>query len=586
MTVIITCGLRQEWCDFSQFRMEEMGIVQASKAKRINLDAQDIVRKMCKSMKVSTERSRTFRQVRPGKTWQISASDLFLENSDHDVWGWSSPDNIFFLDFWRDFEPSTRFVLVYGSLAQYAAFEMSDQGGFKKNIDALSNRWERYHEELLRFYHENVDNCILINIARFDQAATEISRGLNNKFETDTRLINTNHALDINPIKCLAAETLLKNEIMSSPTFSELENSADVPSDDEPWEPDLVWKALQEHEQALIQVQDAKSALKNVETQLVEKEAWFENEIKDIKNTHEDQLNTLQDTLDSVKEKLLSTEEHLTETKTLTDQHESRSAALKSELMQSQTQLIAYEKELIALRPTLQSQLGNSNTSEQSDNNELLLLQLTQVQEELNYYFEKYNALAAGEPVASMQPSTTSQRPLPPKHSEININSDALRPTEYIIDLRKYVNGEGWHSPEMNGRWAGLDLKSTVKVRPLNKARHKIEMTIIDAMSLDIVKNMKFKFEGQELKPSIKIFSHLRGTLAPLRRLKASVTNMEKPYPMSVSYTVPANLIHGEEKGHWIQITVPGTETPSDKGLNDYRDLSICVQTIKVTALD
>jgi len=55
---------------------------------------------------------------------------------------------------------------------------------------------------------------------------------------------------------------------------------------------------------------------------------------------------------------------------------------------------------------------------------------------------------------------------------------------------------------------------------------------------------------------------------------------------MSLTYTVPATLIHGEEKGHWIHITVPETQTPSDKGLNDFRDLSICVQTIEITKLN
>ena len=135
MTVMITCGLRQEWCDFSVARMKEMGITQASIASRTDMSAQDLMRKMCKAMKVSTTRSRTFRQVRPGKAWQIAASDLFLENAEHDLWGWSDPNNIFFLDFWRDFEPETRFILIYGSLAQYAAFEMSDEGKFKKNKD-------------------------------------------------------------------------------------------------------------------------------------------------------------------------------------------------------------------------------------------------------------------------------------------------------------------------------------------------------------------------------------------------------------------------------------------------------------------
>ena len=72
MSVIITSGLRQEWCDFGQSRMMEMGVIEADDATRIDLSAEELVHKMCKSLKVSAQRSNSFRQVKPGKTWQIA----------------------------------------------------------------------------------------------------------------------------------------------------------------------------------------------------------------------------------------------------------------------------------------------------------------------------------------------------------------------------------------------------------------------------------------------------------------------------------------------------------------------------------
>ena len=548
MTVLITCGLHPKWCDFAQSRLTEMGILLSEASERSKLNGVEILEKMSKASKVSASRSRVFRQIKPGKAWQISAADLFVHNSDNDAWGWAHPNNIFFLEFWRDFDPNCRFVLVYGSVANYAAFDFDSKGEFGKNASALTERWITYNEELLRFYYENPERCLLVDIRTIEGGAAQFRELLNRKFDVKARLINTNHHLDISQIKRLASNQLFA-DIETPDLLSELENSADLPADEVEGKQAIAWNAVEEYESVKRELKAATLFIENLQIQAVEKDNIYQAELKAEAAKHEQDIE-----------------------------------ALKSKLNASQ---ISLDAALANLEKVKIEAPESAPDVRQAESNEILLLQLAQVQEELKYYFDKYTGQTNGKAAAVQKtthvPTSGTIISSVPKISEGLDDQDG--PQSLTIDLRKYVNGEGWHNPEIDGRWAGLDLTSTVKVKSLPIAAHRIDMTLIDAMSFGILKAMTFKFDGNEIKPTIKLFSHLQGPVAPLRRLKAAITKHEKPFPVMLSYMVPANLVKTTDKGHWIEITVPETKTPSAVGLNDFRDLSICVQTIIVTRL-
>lgn len=50
--------------------------------------------------------------LHPGRAWQVAASEIFLSNLDQPCWGWASAQHLRLLDFWADFEPSIRFLLI------------------------------------------------------------------------------------------------------------------------------------------------------------------------------------------------------------------------------------------------------------------------------------------------------------------------------------------------------------------------------------------------------------------------------------------------------------------------------------------
>jgi hypothetical protein len=103
--------------------------------------------------------------------------------------------------------------------------------------------------------------------------------------------------------------------------------------------------------------------------------------------------------------------------------------------------------------------------------NELLILQLHQVQEELEYYFQK------------------SQKPE---------QSNNLKFTEYVIDMSDEVQGSNWHYAEKNGRWAGPLLTSSILLPAIGAGKYTIELHILSVLDIDILSGMTLFVNGRQ----------------------------------------------------------------------------------------
>ena len=487
MSYFLITAMHQDWCHFSQSRLIEMGALPAKDDPSDAFNLNELIDKLSKAHKVSTERSTKFRQITPGQAWHISASSVIVENADHENWCWGHPNNVFFLDFWKDLDPLCQFILVYGSFEDYLTRQSKIRNFTQKNKEVLSARWKSYHAEMLRFYNRNRDRCLLMHIQAFESQTSEVSRLMFKHFDTKLRNINSIRKMDRNSLELLLA-LKYTDEINDGGIIdiaNEIENSADI-----------------QHDVSTL--------------------------IETLAN----------DTLEQFD-------------------------ALESRQMQLQTEL---------------SQLTNKHETARQEN-KLLMAQLHQLQAELELYFKKSTELEKRSKEVSQQEQVDT-RLQTQKKIEIH---DQTSSEDIKINFSNYISGNGWHNAEDTGRWAGNTVKSSLFVKGLSAQDYDLEIRVLDGMSLEILENLELLVNGKPLKTFLKKLSDLQGTLAPLRRLKAGISQMEKPYPALLSATIPQKLIDSSKISQTIEFIVPQVRSPSKTGSSDTRYLSLFYETMRLS---
>jgi len=506
MAVIITCSYRQSWCEFAQQRLEEMGVATPSASSQTGIDPLKLTEKMTDHYGLRNATESVIPAPSIGKAWQIAAADVLVSNAEHEVWGWASPDNIRFLDFWRDFDPHCKFLLLYGTPVQSLSEDLStDSTDLTDKMRQLEN-WQRFHEGMLRFYQSYPDDCLLANISHMEDMAQDISQLLGDRLDFPARRLNTSRFVGQSELIKLVVASSIGDLPDGQSTIQELDASADLPGPN-----------------------------------------GFEA-VSYSTNTAFDELRAFRAA-------------------------EATTASLEAENVRLTEELAFAKKTLTEME---QIRDDHRSTLEEKD---LLTLQLEQVQEELQKYFNKYNDLKDRTTIETGDQTSVSD--VKSISSQQPAQSDEQ--TDLTIDFRGYVDGQGWHHAEDHGRWAGMDLSSRVRIPPLGRRRHKLELRIVDAMSMDIVNGIKLFFDSHELQSHVRILSNVGGNLAPLRRLKASLQSVEKPFPVCVRALIPSEAIDEASEHHEVIVNVPRSVSPASNGGTDTRHLSICVETMRIT---
>ena len=247
-------------------------------------------------------------------------------------------------------------------------------------------------------------------------------------------------------------------------------------------------------------------------------------------------------------------------------------------LDQAQTDLLSAHREIEQLNQSLQRSQDLLKTERREKEAleaaaaeahvpQLLEKQLEQVREELHLYFNKYNELkaqiAAGEVAANVGPAAPA-KPIAPTLQ---------------IDLKSYIDGEGWHHAEDQGRWAGASLSSTLRLPDLEAGKYTVSVRIVDTMALDILRGMSLTLNGAPLNASLKILSDMGGRLAPLRRAKAHASNIVKPLPATLSAIIEPTQIRIRDDNVLGIISPRAVHPPSVHGHDD-RLLSCCIESV------
>lgn len=481
------------------------GVVEAHAVRResLVLTPHGLTEKLLRANDVSNNSSQQFH---PGKLWEELVTDLFLANLDHDVWGWTDSRLIKLLDWLRDFDTQIRFVLAYSSPAQTLGQIIKEGTVTAEEIALALSQWQSSNSELLRFYHRNRERCFLCHGLAVRNApqplVEEIGRAFDVAFISSPDLPKLD--ADDSWVATILADTLIHEYYDIHHLYQELEDSADFNSAS-------VEVGLNQYLQAWAEYSRGFQLRKSQE----------------------------QETLSLGR---------------LNEQYKTRNAELVQEnelllkqLKQAKDELESsykINKELIS-QSHIMEQCQNSN-AELSQENELLLEQLFQVQEELENYYLKYQDLSQGK----MLPASAVDSPW-----------ECLQ-LVFGLDLRQEFEGVNWYHAEHDGRWAGPENLSTIKLPVLAAGTYRLEIDVVDAIAADILSGMDVHMNGAAIE-----ISHDCDGYPALSRGDFSVNNESHNEPLMISLIFPRLV------------------SPADFGSDDTRQLAIRIGRVMVVRL-
>ena len=89
MTILVTCGIHDEWCTFAQGRLESMGFNAPVASSRSHMSASELTEKMLSVSRPGGKTSYKSPAPKLGQAWHIAAADLMIANADQESWGWA-----------------------------------------------------------------------------------------------------------------------------------------------------------------------------------------------------------------------------------------------------------------------------------------------------------------------------------------------------------------------------------------------------------------------------------------------------------------------------------------------------------------
>jgi hypothetical protein len=186
--------------------------------------------------------------------------------------------------------------------------------------------------------------------------------------------------------------------------------------------------------------------------------------------------------------------------------------------------------------------------SDAREQHESLLQQLRESQAELDVYSGKIEEILGAQASAPAAPT-----------------SDASAAIEQAFDVRRGFAGDNWYDPEEDGRWAGPNDISTVRMPRLAPARYALSLDVAAAMAPDILEGTRCYIKGMEVA--------LEGAWAGC------------PATLYGEFTV---LESNDEAGMELQFQFPRTLSPAAQGSDpdDRRALAIRLRAITIRALE
>jgi len=614
VTVVLICGGQNSGYQLAQEFLTKAGLAHTKPSKREAYSPTDISSGVCSAYGLDKDDSPSIKQVEVGKVWQALSTDLMLANLTEPNWGWADKNLVYMLEHWRDFDPQIKFVLVYSSPEQTVA-EMASEGELTaETVEQALFDWQKTNAELMRFYYKNKERCILLNSAFLSKDASHFISYSRDQLGADLSDVK-NDAVAIpkrDPIYDLIAPMLIKDADDAYEVYQELESAADLPgnyiqskSDDfgthskhnilGPYDKDREkldplelalnsWAQFNEMKKQCEQKEVELAHLKRErdeqkqETEVLEKSlktkekenkklaleleksAIERDEQKEESKFLTLQLHQVQEELEQTFLKLQKNEKSQVELQDKIGQLTKERGRLEKESDAFKGKLKALEVEIGQHKENAKKAQGlEAKLNEAAQESELQLLQLHQVQEELELYFQKYQ-----EAIQTEEKQGTD--------SETSTDSARI---EKIIDLRHFVDGDNWYYAEHDGRWAGPNLQSALRIDKIAAGNYRLEIDVVDAMSPDVLRGMKVALNGKSL--SLNWQGALASRWAPLAKL---LRRNNPNYPLLLTGRVlvtPADI----KDGLALSFDFPDTISPAAEGADDLRSLAVRIRTVR-----
>ena len=550
MKVILTIGAPQSGHLAVFDRITQAGVVCAAPCRDASLSPQNLQARLLRSMEVNLSSDTPLIQLTPGRLWNELASDLFLTNIDHPVWGWADHQSVCLMDFWREFDPQVRLLLVYNSPLAYLQQVLIDSHTLTADaIAAALATWSRWNTALLRYFHRHPQHCLLVNSQQAVAEPAALIELLKTKWQIAGLTVqeSTGQGSSQSDLLTHLISQMLDPQHPAWALHQELESVAQltVPATAASNDPGVgIAAAWAEWAKARTQAETASQEQSNLiaaHADLTRARDQLGAQLAAEAKAKAEAI-AQRDAQASAKAQAIAQRDAEAKSKAEAIAQRDAEAKAKAELQAQVAQ---------AAQAAQASAKVSEETTELKQENELLLLQLHQVQEELEHYFLRYQEIER-----QQQSKATG------------FVADFWRmhqPQELVIDMQQDVTGNNWYPAESDGRWAGPAALSTLQMPPLQAGNYTLELDIVDAMSLAIVNNLVVEALGQT--PPVEVFYPL----------------YQGEYPLICK--VPLTLSQAAAQQPWsINLRFHQLVCPADTGAdaNDRRKLSVRMRSVKL----
>lgn len=347
--------------------------------------------------------------LQPGPIWQSLALDLLLGNIHHDLWGWSDPQAVYLLDYWKNLDPQLAFMLVYDTPQNLIARAFDSPGVpcTPETLQTAVDNWQAYNEALLYFYHRNPQRCLLVHAAQVGESAAEYLQQVQKRIDAPwgiskegTSVPATHQAPDA--LRRYLAQHILNGQPQALNLYEELQAVASLPQSASSTTPEsneagLALEALQSHstQQQRLRASDQHTQIAQTRIQTLEQE---QTQLRgNLQTSQNEQAASLKEN-DLLLSQLHQVQEELEK--------------LYLENQKRQQQIDQLQTQVKKAAQTAQQPVNTApkpQDKELQQENDLLLAQLHQVQEELERYYLENQRLKS-KPTAPPKPA---QAPAP-----------------------------------------------------------------------------------------------------------------------------------------------------------------------------
>ncbi|MDQ2138287.1 hypothetical protein RBI14_08925 [Alcaligenaceae bacterium B3P038] len=169
MHKLLIVGHPSSRCDDIEALLNDCGMASPSLSKNEKLTPVQINEIILKASRATWSEGDgqpdSLAQLTPSDIWQGLVLDLMLGNVKNSFWGWSDPNSLSLLDYWKRLDPNLKFVFVYSrpSIGALSEENSADTDQRQRQASEHFSNWTSFNSAMLNFYYRNRDRSVLVN---------------------------------------------------------------------------------------------------------------------------------------------------------------------------------------------------------------------------------------------------------------------------------------------------------------------------------------------------------------------------------------------------------------------------------------